>query len=133
MDILDGGEVSFFEYLLPAQGMTIVLEVEEGGSAALYASSQLMNPNSAFYDYMIETDSSADIYLDPSAFDNSWVVKRQAANLTVYVSIEGVGQTNPFSLTTTFGDTTCKFKYKLLHKNMHLYSIHLHGIHACII
>ena len=109
-DILDGGEVSFFEYLLPVEGMTIALEVEEGGSTALYASSQLMNPSSAFYDYMIETDSFADVYIDPSAFGTSGVVKRETT--TIYVSIEGLGERNSFSLETTVGDTTrCKSNF----------------------
>lgn len=106
-DILDGGEVSFFEYLLPVQGMTISLEVEEGGSAALYASSQLMNPSAAFYDYMLQTDSSAQVYVDPGVLGDSGIVKRETTAL--YVSIEGLEESNSFSLETAVGDTTfCK-------------------------
>ena len=109
---LGGGEVSFFQYQLPTQGMTVHLDVQEG-SVVLYASSTIQNPNEALYDYRLETDSSADVFLDPVTLEGRPQVvankRRQVGdsftNTTVYISIEGEEDINSFVLETTFGDT----------------------------
>ena len=78
----------------------------------LYASNKIRNPNAAFYDYRLQTDSSADVYINASAFSPSGSSKRQAefTNTTVFVTLEGLGDTNTFELDTTFGDS----KYKCM-------------------
>ena len=115
-DNLDGGEFSFFQFMLPTEGMTIRLSVQQG-AMALYASTDIQNPNSAFYNYMIETSGIDDVYIDPSAFgiDSSIdPAKRQSVNMftntTLYVSIEGLGDSNQFMMETTFGDTSMPCK-----------------------
>ena len=117
MSTLDGGELSFFQFQLPAEGMTIQLQVQQGRTV-LYASSRIRNPSAALYDVRLETDSTADVYLDPSDFETpneqglQSLQKRQITdmftNITLYVTIEGIQSTNFFTLETTFGDT-CKF------------------------
>ena len=117
MSTLDGGELSFFQFQLPAEGMTIQLQVQQGRTV-LYASNRIRNPSAALYDVRLETDSTADVYLDPSDFETpdeqglQSLQKRQITdmftNITLYVTIEGIQSTNFFTLETTFGDT-CKF------------------------
>ena len=113
---LDGGQVSFLEYQLPTLGMTLALQVQEG-SVVLYASNKIRNPNAAFHDYRLETSLSADVYINASVFEEGRprVVmgsgnKRQVApaeftNITVFVTLEGLGDTNTFELDTTVGDS----------------------------
>ena len=96
----------------------------------LYASVSSTSPNSAVYDWMSEIGIGCDdIFIDPrdvendniGSNDNSNRVntnngrrKRQALNstmdeyvdLTLYVSIEGVEETNSFVFQTTTGDTS---------------------------
>jgi len=118
MSTLDGGELSFFQLPLPVDGMTFQLQVQQG-RIVLYASSRIRNPSAALYDVRLETDSTADAYLDPSDFEDSSsqssLVKRQATSnftdTTIFVSIEGLDNMNSFVLETTFGDT-CKFSGK---------------------
>ena len=47
--LLDEGELSFFQFSLPAQGMTFQLQVQQG-RVVMYASSQIRNPSAALYD-----------------------------------------------------------------------------------
>ena len=115
MDILDGGEVTFLEYMLPARGMTIHLEVFRG-TLILYASGKIRNPSKALYDYRLETSASAEVYIDPDFSDQmtseASSAKRQFTSDSIgiiYVTIEGLGNgQNSFQLDTTFGNTQCK-------------------------
>lgn len=112
--LLDEGELSFFQFQLPMVGMTVQLQVQQG-RVVMYASSKIRNPSAALYDVRLETDSTASVYLDPSDFEdnapNPSSRKRQATvmftNTTIFVSVEGLDNTNNFMLDTTFGDT-CK-------------------------
>lgn len=65
----------------------------------LYASDQTTTPNEAFYDWMIETDGSDDVFLDPDDVDRT-------IGDTVYVAIEGEGTNNEFTFVAEEGDTT---------------------------
>ena len=124
--LLDEGELSFFQFSLPAQGMTFQLQVQQG-RVVMYASSQIRNPSSALYDVRLETDSTASVYLDPSDFEDNAPDpssrKRQATevftNTTIFVSVEGLNTINNFMLDTTFGDT-CKSIYRVV----------LHGLNS---
>ena len=112
--LLDEGELSFFRFSLPMDGMTIQLQVQQG-RVVMYASSRIRNPSAALFDVRLETDSTASVYLDPSDFEDDAPTpssrKRQASvmftNTTIFVSVEGLENTNNFMLDTTFGDT-CK-------------------------
>ena len=118
--LLDEGELSFFQFSLPAQGMTFQLQVQQG-RVVMYASSQIRNPSAALYDVRLETDSTASVYLDPSDFEDNAPDpssrKRQATamftNTTIFVSVEGLNTINNFMLDTTFGDT-CKSIYRVV-------------------
>ena len=108
--LLDEGELSFFQFSLPAQGMTFQLQVQQG-RVVMYASNKIRNPSAALYDVRLETYSTASVYLDPSDFEgdapDSSSRKRQATamftNTTIFVSVEGLDNINSFVLDTTFG------------------------------
>lgn len=114
------GEVSYFEYQVPEEGITISLRRQEG-SASLFASNKLQNPNAAFYDYRI--DGNGEVFVDLEELlgggDGSSsqeeeedkrkrreVEVRLIGNTTLYVSVEGIGDTlNVFQIETSFGNT----------------------------
>ena len=108
--MLDEGELSFFQFSLPAQEMTFQLQVQQG-RVVMYASSKIRNPSAALYDVQLETDSTASAYLDPSDFEDNGPdpssKKRQATamftNTTIFVSVEGLDNISNFILDTAFG------------------------------
>ena len=121
-------KLTYFQYQLPEEGMTIHLKVESG-QAVLYASHRLRNPSSAFYDFRLKTGSTADVFVDPVELEGgegnarAEVAGRRKrrqeessrgfTNTTLYVSVEGLQDDSRFVLETTFGDTsTCEW---LLH------------------
>ena len=71
----------------------------ETGLIVLFASNRIENPNEALYDFRVETNSSADVYI---SLDNL----QENSSTTIYISIEGQGGLNNFTLNTTSGDTT---------------------------
>ena len=109
------GTVSYFQYELPEEGMTLRLNVEKG-RVVLYASSKIPNPNSAFYDFSLETDSSEDVYLSPEDFlaggGGERLGRSQAetdedkSRTMIFITIEGLEEDNSYVLETTFGDTS---------------------------
>lgn len=112
------GRVSYFQYELPEEGMTLRLNVA-AGRVVLYASTRIPNPNSALYDIRIETDSTEDVFVRPEDLLRSGGVGRRkrlegghggnSTGTMIYVSIEGLRGNNSYILETTFGDTsTCK-------------------------
>ena len=79
----------------------------EIGLIVLFASNRIRNPNEAFYDWRLDTRSSADIYISLEGISS--IGKRQvlqSVNTTIFVSIEGQSVTNNFTLNATYGDTT---------------------------
>lgn len=127
--VVGNGERIRLNFPLPVEGVTVRLCVSRG-KLVLYASVSSTSPNSAVYDWMSEIGIGCDdIFIDPrdvgndniGSNDNSNRVntnngrrKRQALNstmdeyvdLTLYVSIEGVEETNSFVFQTTTGDTS---------------------------
>lgn len=115
------GRVSYFQYELPEEGMTLRLNVA-AGRVVLYASTRIPNPNSALYDIRIETDSTEDVFVRPEDLvQNDGVIRvgrrkrlegggqGNSTGTMIYVSIEGLRDDNSYILETTFGDTsTCK-------------------------
>ena len=110
-----GGTVRL-NFPLPVEGITIRLCVSQG-YLVLYASVSSTTPNSAVNDFMLEIGTGcSDIYIDPretgNGIDNSMGRRKrqmsalESANLTLYVSIEGVEERNTFILHTTAGDTS---------------------------
>lgn len=114
------GQISYFQYQLPTEGMTLHLTVVMG-KAILYASTEIANPNSALHDVRLETDSSADVFLSPKDlfeddFDINVIIDRKRdvkgsrkfTDIDVFVSIEGLDSNNSYVLDTTFGDTSTR-------------------------
>ena len=118
------GSVSYFQYELPDEGMTLRLNVA-AGRVVLYASTRVQNPNSALYDLRLETESTEDIFISPRDFveegegggdtDSSMAgVGRRRINLEererdvmmIFVTVEGLEQSNSYVLETTLGDTS---------------------------
>lgn len=111
------GEVSFFEYQVPEEGITLTLRRQQG-SATLYASNKLQNPNSALYDYRI--DGEGQVYVDPEELLSVAVSnrrKRESVTLlgnvtTLYVSVEGIEDViNSFEIEASLGNTGNNIDY----------------------
>jgi len=122
---LDRGGTVRLNFALPVEGITIRLCVSEG-YLVLYASVSSTAPNSAVNDFMLEIGTGcSDIYIDRlgtrngndnSNQDNITLGRRkrqvfnstasESANITLYISIEGVEERNTFILQTTTGDIT---------------------------
>lgn len=100
---INEGQVSFFEYDLPEEGMTISVHRQEGGMT-LFASDKIRNPNSAFFDYRIVNEG--EIYIPSSSLIQKRELTENPLNVTLYVSVQGTGKTNIFQLFTAEGDTT---------------------------
>ncbi len=120
---LDGGEFSFFQFLLPTMGMTLRLQTQRG-RVVVYADDSIQNPNAAFYDYKLETGSNSEVYIDPGALGiDHGTRKRQASadatETTIYVSLEGIDESNSFELESNVGDTckwletACSYSYNI--------------------
>ena len=90
--------------------MTVTL-MREQGSASLFASNKVRNPNSAFYDYRIDGDGQVYIDLEDLLRNRE---RRDAENGNLlFVSIEGIGnQTNTFQITTSAGNTFIRREFK---------------------
>ena len=74
------------------------------GLVVLFASYKIQNPNEAFYDWKLETSSSADVYISLEGITKQQVL--QFANTTIFISIKGQSGVNNFTLNSTSGDTS---------------------------
>ena len=106
---LGQGQVSFFQFSLPKEGMTFKIDITSG-SVVIYGSNKIHNPNEAFHDFQLSS-SRREIFIYTAYFQHSSspISSRQApniTNITVFVSIEGQNAVNTFTLNTTIGDTT---------------------------
>ena len=118
------GAVSYFQYELPDEGLTLRLNVAEG-RVVMYASTKIRNPNSALYDIRLETDATEDVFVSPDDLIITGAgmrVKRRRnsneegeGNSTVrmiFVTVEGLENNNSYILETHFGDTSTS-EYRL--------------------
>ena len=79
----------------------------------MYASDKIRNPNSAYYDFRY--DSQVDVggfFVSPDMLRDrnprrTRRITESFSNTTLFVSIEGVQESNAFTLSTSFGDN-CK-------------------------
>ena len=104
---LEQNQVAFFQFNLPEEGLTLRLEVRIG-LVVLFASNKIQNPNEAFYDWKLETSSSADVYISLEGITKQQVL--QSMNATIFISIKGQSGVNNFTLNSTSGDTTTTSK-----------------------
>ena len=102
---LEQNQVAFFQFILPEDGLTLRLEVRIG-LVVLFASNKIQNPNEAFYDWKLETSSSADVYISLEGITKQQI--QQFVNTTIFISIRGQSGVNNFTLNSTSGDTTGK-------------------------
>lgn len=105
------GENIRYQYLLPEDGMTIMICVHVG-NIVLYASTRVTTPNSALYEYKLDisgqssqSDVCDDVYIDSSGSRKRNIVS-ESSNVTLYVAVNGVDESNVFALNSTTGDTT---------------------------
>ena len=127
------GTVSYFQYELPDEGLTLRLNVA-AGRVVLYASTRIRNPNSAVYDIRLETDATEDVFVSPDDLIMTGVGtaiegrrkrniekgERDSAVVMIFVTVEGLEKNNSFILESTFGDTsTSEFS---IHQVFHAYA-----------
>lgn len=105
------GENIRYQYLLPEDGMTIMICVHVG-NIVLYASTRVTTPNSALYEYKLDISGQSsqsevcdDVYIDSSGSRKRNIVS-ESSNVTLYVAVNGVDESNVFALNSTTGDTT---------------------------
>lgn len=104
------GVQAFFEYQVPRQGFTIRVTAEEG-RLAVCGSRTLQRPScsdSSLYDWRREVTTSTAVYITPEGLDAdslSNIGGQVPANITMFVSFEGLVANNFFILSTTFADT----------------------------
>ena len=103
---LQQSQVSYFQFEVPVEGVSITLSGSQG-RMVLYGSYNSPNPSSALHEYSLE--NSGDIYIEPSA---SVIQKRQIlqSNATLYASVEGLEAYNDFVMWSTKGDITISKK-----------------------
>ena len=105
---LDVGENIRYQYPLPKDGMTVEICVQ-AGNIVLFASTKVTTPNSALYEYKLDTSgrSSETEVCDDVFVDSPGRLKRHVvSNITLYVALNGVDESNIFALNSTIGDTT---------------------------
>ena len=91
------GERQFFQFPFPLDGLTIGISVTSG-SVVCYSSDQIQNPTSTQgYDWRIETDGYADVYIDPDLLNRN-------PGQYIYAAIEGLESGSNFSLNSTVAD-----------------------------
>ena len=111
-DFLDMNEVTFFQFPLPPECITVALKVlGAGGRVVLYASGKVQNPSEALYDVKLDTSSSIDAFVDPLEVVYAMEYSHHNTNVslfnsTVYVSLLRVGQRSEFVFSTVHGNVT---------------------------
>ena len=108
--------MSHFQYLVPEEGITFTL-IRQEGSASLFASNKIQNPNTALYDYRI--DGAGEVFVDVEELlgdrerrdvesvdgDGGDTVSLSGGEL-LFVSVQGTGKTtNSFQIQTSLGNT----------------------------
>ena len=108
---LDDGEIAYFVYDLPEEGLTVKVEVIQG-YVVIYVSTKVSNPNEALNDFKLVTTTTVSVFIPPKSSRNERKRRQLAtdslANDTakVYISIEGRSLFNRLVLNTTYDDTT---------------------------
>ena len=95
------GETKYVNYELPPgdQGLTIQLNVSNGSTAVLYASTVVQTPNEAVHDVKVVSDGWGDAYIDPSQLSPN-------GGSTVYVAVEGLTNNTELTISADVGDTS---------------------------
>ena len=106
---LDEGEIAYFEYGLPEEGLTVKVEAIQG-IITIYVSTIISNPNEALHDFKLVTSTTVCVFVPPKTPPNERKrrVTDPSANdvVKVYIAIEGQSSLNHFTLNTTKDDTT---------------------------
>lgn len=112
---IEGGAKVYIIYTVPPEGFTVKVTIEKGDSVVC-GSTFLERPDCSYspsYDWKLEGNNYHEIFLDGnglpcSANEKCQVQDVKITNVTVevYITIEGVGESNTFRMNTSIGDTT---------------------------
>ena len=115
----------YLEYLVPDGGFTIQVELDIG-RVVVCGSNSLERPDCSYsltYDWRLEISEFKDVFIGPDGFPSNipptpaptqgtsptgtppMFNNINNTNITVYLTIEGLDESNVFSLNTTYGDT----------------------------
>ena len=97
-DSIGSGRFRYYIFPFLTGGVTIRVEVFRGG-VWCYASDTNRNPNSGNYIWRLFISGYNDSYIDPTSLG-------RMAGAFLFISIEGMGVTNNFTLNSTIGDTS---------------------------
>ena len=95
------GETKYINYKLPPndEGLTIQLNVNNGSTAVLYASTVVQTPNEAVHDVKVVSDGWEDAYIDPSLLSSN-------GGNVVYIAVEGLTNNTELTISADVGDTS---------------------------
>ena len=119
------GEVAYFVYDLPQEGLTLTVVVMEG-YVMIYISTQVSNPDEALHDFKLVTNTTVSVYIPPRSLSSERKRRQLVADspvndtVKVYVSIEGHSPVNRFVFNTTYNDTTGLWTYLQYYTTMHV-------------
>ena len=107
--IVSTGEFKYINYELPSgnQGLTIQLNVSNGGIAVLYASTVVRTPNEAVHNVKLVSDGWGDAYINPSQVCSNGGDK-------VYITVEGLTNDTELTISADVGDTSTGFTNSFL-------------------
>ena len=88
---VSSGQRVYYNLPYPAEGITITITVTSG-TVACYASLVNRRPHSSNHTWTIQSSGTVDLFLDPATVSS---VPRSR----VFVTIQGIGSTNAFTLT----------------------------------
>ena len=119
----------YLEYLVPGEGFTIQVELDIG-RVVVCGSNSLERPDCSYsltYDWRLEISEYEDLFIRPDGFPSNtpptpaptsaptqgtsptstppMFNNVNTTNITIYLTIEGLDESNVFSLNTTYGDT----------------------------
>ena len=97
-DTIGSGEFRYYILPLSDEGVTIQVEVFLGGIWC-YASDTNRNPNRDNYVWRLFITEYDDTFIDPTSLE-------RPAGPQLFIAIEGVNNSNSYSLNTTTGDTS---------------------------
>ena len=100
----------YLQYNFPIEdGFTVKINISVG-EITVYGSFTIRTPSSLTADFEVTSRNFIDYYISPAFYNSSvYTAGRQsqtAGSNNVYLNLQGVDQTNTFSLNTTLGDVT---------------------------
>lgn len=104
-EVVARGQLSYFIYPFPNDGLTVRVEVSSGG-VWCYASDIDHNPGQLSYIWRLFISEYDDSFIDPTTLG-------RVSGEFLYIGIEGVDSSNNFTLDSTTGDTSITGMWQL--------------------